>query len=58
MDSGSLIRPPECPPRGIKSGDKALGDMVALLDGDKAREGGDIVCLSDIGVMHRSIVPA
>lgn len=59
MESGSLIKPPECPPpRAAKSGDIALGDKVALLDGERALDGGEIVCLSDMGVVHLSRVPA
>lgn len=58
MESGSFMSPPACPPRGVKSGDNALGDIVALLEGESALEGGEIVCLSDIGVLHLSRVPA
>jgi len=59
MESGSLIKPPAWPPpRAVKSGDIALGDMVARLDGERALDGGEIVCLSDMGVMHLSRVPA
>ena len=52
------MRPPACPPRGANSGDMALGDRVALLDGDSALEGGEMVCLSDMGVLLLSRVPA
>lgn len=58
MESGSFIRPPACPPRAVNSGEMALGETQDLLEGERALDGGEMVCLSERGVLHLSRVPA